>query len=73
MASTGVASTMTRETAYMAQTKSGNRNQLMPGMRRLWMVTMKLSPVRIEEKPVTKTPVTTRNTLLLENSVEKGT
>ena len=56
MASTGVASTMTRLTAYIDQTNSGSRNHVMPGMRREWIVTMKLSPVRIEENPVTKTP-----------------
>jgi hypothetical protein len=29
----------------------------MPGARSLWTVTMKLSPVRIDEKPVMKIPV----------------
>ena len=28
----------------------------MPGARMRWMVTMKFSPVRIDEKPVMKTP-----------------
>ena len=28
----------------------------MPGARSLWMVTMKLRPVRIDEKPATKMP-----------------
>ena len=36
MASTGVASTMTRLTAYIDQTKSGRRNQCMPGARSVW-------------------------------------
>ena len=36
---------------------SGSRNQVMPGARNLWMVTMKLSPVRMEEKPAMKMPM----------------
>ena len=32
------------------------RYQVMPGARSLWMVTMKLSPVKIEEKPRMNTP-----------------
>ena len=36
------------------------------GARILWIVTMKLSPVRIEEKPVIKTPTTVRTTWVLE-------
>ena len=36
--------------------KSGRRNQVMPGARILWIVTMKFSPVRIDEKPVMKMP-----------------
>ncbi len=35
----------------MAQINSGSRNQVMPGARILWIVTMKFSPVKIEEKP----------------------
>ena len=35
MASTGVASTMTRLVAYMAQANRGMRNQVMPGARRV--------------------------------------
>ena len=31
------------------------RIQVMPGARRRWMVTTKLSPVMIDEKPLTKT------------------
>ena len=38
----------------------------MPGARILWVVTMKFSPVRIEENPVMKMPRTVRTTLLFE-------
>ena len=34
----------------------------MPGARILWMVTMKLTPVRIEEKPLIKTPTKAKET-----------
>jgi hypothetical protein len=37
--------------AYMPQMKRGRRRQCMPGARSLWIVTMKLSPVRIDENP----------------------
>jgi hypothetical protein len=40
----------------LAQTNSGNRNQVIPGQRILWTVTMKFKPVRIDEKPVMKMP-----------------
>ena len=30
--------------------------QVIPGARSLWMVTMKLSPVRMREKPMMKAP-----------------
>ena len=39
----------------MPHTKSGISNQPMPGARSLWTVAMKLSPVKIEENPRTKT------------------
>jgi hypothetical protein len=42
--------------------KSGNRNHVMPGARIRWMVTMKLSPVRMDEKPVMNTPTPVINT-----------
>src|SRR6266404_1093794 len=41
-----------------AQANRGSRNQVMPGARMVWMVTMKLRPVRIEEKPLIKMPMT---------------
>ena len=72
IASTGVASTRITLVEYCAQTNRGNRNQVIPGARNLWMVTMKLSPVNIEEKPTIKTPKNTRTTCVLENSGEKG-
>ncbi len=56
MASTGVASTCISEVAYMPQTNSGNRVQVMPGARIVCTVTRKFMPVRIDEKPRTKTP-----------------
>ena len=52
--------------AYMDQIKSGKRNQVMPGARILWMVTMKFRPVRIEEKPAMKTPSATAITCVCE-------
>ena len=38
----------------------------MPGARILWIVTMKFSPVRIEENPVMKTPSAAGITLVLD-------
>ncbi len=38
----------------------------MPGARMRWMVTMKLSPVRIEEKPAIKMPSAAGMTLVCE-------
>ena len=57
LVSTGVAST-TRitEVAYSDHRNSGSWYQVRPGARRRWMVTMKLRPVRIDEKPATNTP-----------------
>jgi hypothetical protein len=43
--------------------KSGSRNQVRPGARILWMVTMKFRPVRIEENPARNAPVITAATL----------
>jgi hypothetical protein len=40
----------------MAQINSGRRNQVMPGARILWTVTMKFRPVRIELNPARKMP-----------------
>ena len=51
IASTGVPSTMIRLVAYIDQMNSGSRNQVMPGARMRWIVTMKFRPVRIDEKP----------------------
>ncbi len=44
----------------------------MPGARSLCTVTMKLRPVRIDEKPTTNTPASRQHHVLLENSVENG-
>src|SRR5439155_23915620 len=38
----------------------------MPGARILWTVTMKFSPVRIDEKPETHTPIAARMTCVFE-------
>ncbi|MNL51077.1 hypothetical protein D3C87_1741450 [compost metagenome] len=67
MARTGVASTRMTLVAYSAQTKRGKRNQVRPGARIVWVVTMKLRPVRIEEKPTMKTPTTVAITWELLN------
>ena len=56
MATTGVPRIWIRLVAYMDQTNSGRRNQVMPGARILWTVTMKFSPVKIELKPARKMP-----------------
>jgi hypothetical protein len=52
--------------AYWAQMKSGSRNQVSPGALILWIVTMKLRPVRIEENPVIKAPTPVAITYPLE-------
>ena len=44
----------------------------MPGARMRWMVTMKLRPVRIEEKPVMKMPSAVGMTLVVEETVLNG-
>ncbi len=65
MPSTGVAMIWMMAVAYSPQRNSGMRNQVMPGGRSLWMLTMKLMPVRIELKPITKTPNTRQTTAVL--------
>ena len=45
---------------------SGSRNQVMPGARIVCIVTMKFSPVRIDEKPAMKTPTAAGTTWSLE-------
>ena len=54
MASTGVPSIKMMLVAYIDQTNSGSRNQVIPGARIWWIVTMKFRPVRIDENPVMK-------------------
>ena len=56
MATTGVPRMKIMLVAYCAQMNSGKRNQVSPGARIVWMVTMKFSPVKMEEKPATKMP-----------------
>ena len=51
---------------------SGRRNHVIPGARIVWIVTMKLSPVRIEENPVMNTAVAAGTTIVFENIVENG-
>ena len=72
IARTGVPSTMMRLVAYCAQTKSGMRSQVIPGQRIVWTVTMMLRPVRIDEKPTTKTPMAAGTTAVFENMLLKG-
>jgi len=72
IASTGVASNITSDTPYIDHTKRGRRNHVMPVVRMVWIVTMKLSPVRIDEKPTMKTPTTVNITCEFENMVENG-
>ena len=68
-ASTGVAKTKMMLVAYRLQMNSGSRNHVSPGARILWIVTMKFSPVRIDENPVMKTPAAVAMTYELENIV----
>ncbi len=42
--------------AYIPQMKRGSRCHVIPGARSLWIVTMKLSPVRIDDIPMRKSP-----------------
>ena len=51
---------------------SGSRNHDIPGARIRWIVTMKLSAVRIDEKPVMKMPSAAGITLVVENCVLSG-
>ncbi len=53
---TGVATTWMMLVAYIPQMKRGNRCQVIPGARSLWMVTMKFSPVRMDDIPIRKIP-----------------
>ena len=46
----------------MPQTNRGSLIQLRPGARRVCTVTMKLRPVRMEEKPRMNTPISTGKT-----------
>ena len=62
MASTGVASTRMMLVAYMPRRRVAGGTRSCPGARSLWMVTMKFRPVRIEEKPVMKTPAAVART-----------
>ena len=69
---TGVPRIITRLTAYIAQTNSGRRNQVIPGARIVCTVTIKLSPVRIDENPLIKIPSPTAMTYVFENVVLYG-
>ncbi len=55
-ASTGVPRMKIVLVAYSDHRNKGRRNQVRPGARMVWMVTMKFIPVRIDENPVIKTP-----------------
>ena len=65
MPSTGVARIWMIAVAYRAHSNSGMRNQVMPGGRSLWIVTMKFIPVKIELKPRMNAPNTSGTTALL--------
>ena len=51
---------------------SGRRNQVSPGARMRWIVTMKFRPVRIDENPVMNTPIPAARTFEFEPSVLYG-
>src|SRR5436190_14924965 len=72
IAITGVPRTLIRLVAYVDQRNSGIRNQVIPGARMRWMVTMKLRPVRIDENPTMKIPSAVGTTLLVEDTVLNG-
>ena len=72
IASTGVASRITIDVAYIAQTKSGSRYHVSPGARMRCVVTMKLSPVRIDEKPAMNAANVVPKTCVFEYCVENG-
>ena len=61
-----------RAVAYMPQQKRGMRVQPIPGARIVWIVTRKLSPVRIEENPAMKIPTAVTTTQPFEYTVEYG-
>ncbi len=63
MASTGTASRKMKLVAYSVQTNSGSRHHVRPGARILWVVTMKFSPVKIDENPEMTMPMRTKTTL----------
>ena len=67
--STGVPRIKIRLVAYSDHTNNGSRNHVSPGARMRWMVTMKLRPVRIDEKPTTSTPTAVKITWLVEACV----
>ena len=48
------------------------RDHVMPGARMRCIVTMKFSPVRMDEKPATKMASAAMMTLVLEKVVLKG-
>ncbi len=72
MASTGVPSTMMRLVAYIDQMNSGIRNHVIPGARIVWIVTMKFSPVRIDENPMMKIPIAAVITFVWDAIVLNG-
>ena len=65
MASTGTASRKMKLVAYIVQTKIGSRNQVRPGARSQWTVTMKFRPVKIDEKPAITTPIIVRHDVVV--------
>src|ERR1043166_981352 len=57
MAMTGIARMKMMLVAYRDHRKRGRRDQVSPGARIVWIVTMKFRPVRIEENPEMNTPI----------------
>ena len=55
-----------------AGTQPSQRHHVRPGARSVCTLTMKFSPVRIDENPSTSTPHSAATTCELENIVENG-
>src|SRR5258708_37255944 len=72
MAMTGVPRIKMMLVAYCAQINRGRRNQVIPRARMVGMVTTKFNPVRMEEKPLVKTPITAGGTAGFEYTTARG-
>ena len=63
---------MIKLVAYSDQQNSGRRIHVIPGARILWIVMMKFSPVRIDEKPEMNTPMAMAKTWVFVYFVLSG-